>query len=626
LAGRILRADIDALRERADIVDVVSDHTQLKRAGARFKGLCPFHQERTPSFTVDPANNLYYCFGCGAGGDVFGFLMAVEGLDFTEAVEHLARRNGYTLRYEELSAGQRAALGARTRLLAINQHALEFFRAQLYGDEGTIARDYLKERGFGRDDADRFALGYAPNSWDALSRHLEVEQRVARRDIVEVGLAQDNNRGGLRDRFRGRLIFPVRDASGDVIGFGGRILPGIDYGDFDPPKYYNSPESPLYKKTRVLYGLSEARADIVRAGEALVCEGYTDVMALHQAGYGNAVATCGTAVGAEHLRILSRYAERVVLAFDSDAAGAKAAERAWEEARKLDTEAGGEARTDLRVLVLPAGVDPADHVRSAGVDGMRAAVDAATAVVPFLIRHRIEAADTTSEAGRVAALRDALAVLADEVDLDLRRTWARTEIGDRLGLSDAFVRQTAGRLGVELDREEGIAELRPDDRARRGRVLTQGVAQRRARRERAVLRAALQDPDLLPDEWFELDADAFTHPRARVLFETLMAAGGAGVALDAVLDHAADDDVRRLIHEVSLEEPEFSLGREEAEQVTVEEVRKLLADALDDRMDDLKEQLVTVNVRTDADRARELMVAVQALEARTRELRQVDPV
>ena len=309
MAGRIRREDIDALRTQADIVAVVSDHTQLKRAGTRMKGLCPFHSEKTPSFTVDPGQGFFHCFGCGEGGDVYDFLQRISGLSFTEAVEQLARRTGFTLHYENLTPGEKRRLGERSRLVEINQAALELFRGWLYAEEGEAARDYLKSRGFGRADAERFQLGYALNTWESLTRELK-SRGYGTSELVKVGLAAQNDRGGLRDRFRGRLIFPVFDAGGDPIGFGGRILPGLDYGDFEPPKYYNSPETPLYHKTQVLYGLSNARTDMAATGEVLICEGYTDVMALHQAGFGNAVATCGTAVGAEHFRVLSRYVNR----------------------------------------------------------------------------------------------------------------------------------------------------------------------------------------------------------------------------------------------------------------------------------------------------------------------------
>ncbi len=620
MAGRILKDDIDALRERADIVAIVGDHTKLKKAGQRWKGLCPFHSEKTPSFTVDAGNNLYYCFGCNEGGDLYDFLMKVEGLDFVEAVEQLARRTGFTLRYEEMSAGQKRALGERSRLAAISLAASEFFVQRLYSPDGTIAREYLKDRGFGREEADRFGLGYAPNEWETLSRHLQTERGFGQDDIEKVGLATRNDRGGLRDRFRGRLIFPVRDLAGDVIGFGGRILPGLDYGDFEPPKYYNSPETPLYKKTRVLYGIHEARADIVRSEEVLICEGYTDVMALHQAGFGNAVATCGTAVGTEHFRILSRYADRITLAFDSDAAGVKAAHRAWEAARELEEELGSDAdhTFELRVLVLGDGQDPADFVRTSGVEALEEEVRSATPVVPFLIRRVVADGDLTTERGRTETLRSALELLKDESDPELRRVYARTEVADAVGVSLEFVQKTAGRMGVELDTHQGISVRGPS--RDRGHAVRPDVNAARARRERSVLQVALQQPHLLPEEWFELTVDDFLHPKARPIFAAIMAAGGAGVDLDGVLKSAPDDETRGMIQRVALGDPEV----EPSETGVAQEVRQMLADRADTEIAATREALAVVNMTVDPELGMELSRRLGELEHRRRELREYD--
>jgi DNA primase len=618
VAGRILKDDIEALRRQADIVTVVGDYTQLKRAGRSFKGLCPFHTEKTPSFTVTPEGNFFHCFGCGASGDIYDFLMRIEGLEFPEAVESLARRTGVTLRYEELSSRERRAIGERSRLVDTTAAALAFFREQLYADTGQGAREYLKTRGFGRPDAERFELGYAPNEWEALSSALRAKG-IADKELIEIGVSVRNDRGGLRDRFRGRLIFPVHDPGGDVIGFGGRILPGEDYGDFEPPKYLNSPETPLYKKSRVLYGVPQARADIVRAGEVLICEGYTDVMALHQAGFGNAVATCGTAVGLEHLKLISRYAQRAVLAFDADTAGVQAAERAWEAARALADEGRGTA-LELRVLVLPPGRDPADLVRDAGVEGMQRAVEASTSVVPFLLRHRLAGADLDSEAGRTAALREALEVLAREPDPDLRREWARSEVARGVGVAYDFVTTTARRMGVELDRHQGVAVAGSGEgRAGGGggrAAAGAGPDQARVRRERDVLRTALQHPELLPEEWHELDVDDLTHPKARAVFTALRDAGGAGVATEAVLAAAEDDDLRATIRALALEQEAAPLDEETATR----RVRSLLVDRLERERGELRERLQLLNHQRDLEELLEVQRRLAEIERRRREM------
>jgi DNA primase len=619
VAGRIVREDVEALRRQADIVQVVGDYTTLKRAGKDFKGLCPFHSERTPSFHVAPGDNFFHCFGCGASGDLYDFLQRIEGLDFPESVEALARRVGYTLRYEELTAKDRRALGQRTKLVDVTRAALEFFRAQLYAEDGRVARDYLKERGFGRDDADRFELGYAPNEWDRLSLSLR-DAGIRQEDLIETGLSVRNDRGGLRDRFRGRLIFPIHDPGGDVIGFGGRVLPGLDYGGFDPPKYLNSAETPLYRKSRVLYGVPQARPDIVRAETVLICEGYTDVMALHQAGFGNAVATCGTAVGVEHLRSVARYADRVVFAFDGDAAGVKAAERAWEAAVELASTSGSGTALELRVLSLPDGQDPADAARELGADGMRALVDDALPVVPFVLRHRLADADLATEAGRTAALHEALSILKREPDPDLRREWARTEVAAAIGLAYDFVARSAARQGIDLDRHEGVAtsaRQRPDGtdatsaRTRLDRAQVQ--------RERAVLRVALRTPELLPDEWYELTEDDLTHPVARAIFATLSRAGGAGVDLHDVLEEAEDDDLRATIRGLAVEDEPVPVDAETAAW----RVRTLVAQRVEQEAQRLRERLHTLHHVRDRDELVEVQRQLAALEHRRRELTQL---
>lgn len=608
--ARIRRDDIDQLRRQADMAAVVGDHTRLRRSGRRLKGLCPFHDEKTPSFTIDPTQNLYYCFGCGAGGDLFDFVMEVEGLEFVEAVEQVARRTGVTLRYEELSPGEKRARGRRTRIVELNRAALSFYRERLSADEGAPARAYLRERGFDEDLAEQFELGFAPNDWDRLTRQL-MDRGHDRRLLLEAGLAREGRDGRIRDRFRGRLMFPIFGVSGDPIAFAGRTLPDLDYGDFDPPKYYNSPETPVYRKSRVLYGLHRARAEIVRADEVLVCEGYTDVMALHQAGFARAVATCGTAVGAEHLRVLSRYADRVVLAFDADEAGAAAAERAWEQARRV---AGEDEPVGLRVLAVPGGMDPADVVAQEGVEAVRAAVEEAPAALPYLLR-RVVARGEDDEREQARVLREALVLLDTEPDPDLRRTYAETEIARPLGLSLSHVEKTASRQGVRLDAHEGAdpGALRVRGASRGGIATRRGI---RTRLERQVLRTALQTPGNLPEEWAELSVDTFTHPRAKAVYQALTAAGGPTPVVSEVLEVAPDEELRQLIRELALEDPEG----EPSEDAAADVVRRLLAEHLRDRLEQLKTEAEKVRHDTDPDRWRELNAEIGELARRRKEL------
>ena len=614
MAGRINREDIDRLRETADALAVVGDHVTLKRAGKNWKGLCPFHTEKTPSFNVMPDEGRWYCYGCSEGGDLIDFLRRVDGLDFVEAVEALARRTGITLRYEELSARQRKALGEQANMLEVNRAAMTWFQQQLLSETGTVARQYLKDRGFGKQDAERFHLGFAPDEWDGLARHLTEQEGFDRQDVLGVRLAKPNSRGGLMDTFRGRLIFPVLDVRGDPIGFGGRVLPALDYGDFTPPKYLNSPEYRLYQKTRVLYGMHEARSAIASQQEVVICEGYTDVMALHQAGFGNAVATCGTAVGPDHFRLLAPRVDRIVLAFDADEAGQKAARRAFEAAREVADD--GAARFQLRVLVLPDGSDPADMVRNEGVEAVRAAVAEAPDVVPFLVRGVVSAIDPSDEEARVAALREAIELLGLEPDLDRRRVWARTEVAPGLGLSLEFVARSAQRQGVELDQHTGVA--REVATTQRGRIAPADVNRARASRERTVLRFAMQSPEDLPEEWYELAADDFTHPSARAVFQTMQAAGGAGTTLTAMLDVTDDDEVQRLLQELAVEESAVPHSR-----VSIaEQVRHVLAERIDEHVRALTHELARLNDDTSGDRTVEIMREMQQLEERRRRLRQ----
>ena len=622
MAGRILKEDIDALRQQADIVAVIGDYTTLRRAGKSFKGLCPFHTERTPSFTCTPEGNFFHCFGCGASGDIYDFLQRVEGMDFPESVETLARRTGFPLRYEQLSNRERRAIGERSRLIAVSHLARDHFVKRLLGEEGAAAREYLKGRGFGREEADVFELGFAPEAWEDLSRAL-VADGVEPDDLIAIGVSVRNDRGGLRDRFRGRVIFPIHDPGGDVIGFGGRVLPGIDFGDFEPPKYLNSPETPLYRKSRVLYGVPQARSEIVSRDQVLICEGYTDVIALHQAGFANAVATCGTAVGVEHLRALARYTRRVVLAFDADRAGMQAVERAWEAVRELT--GAGTTTLELSVLPLPDGRDPADLVRDVGAEGLREAVLAARPVVPFLVASRLEQADLTSEQGRVAALREALTVLGREPDPDLRRGWARSEIARPLGLAYDLVVATAARQGIALDVVEGVASTRAARPARRDAApVVHDPAVVDARLERSVLRAVLQTPELLPEAAEQLAEASFRHPSAAAVWRAIAAAGGPGAVTDEVLAAAEDDMVRDVVRGLMLEEdPAASDVEPELRRTAaIDLVHRLLARDLIVREQELRDRLASVDAACDPGTMLDLQRELQVLAGRRRDLRE----
>ncbi|WP_165491770.1 DNA primase [Egibacter rhizosphaerae] len=593
VAGRISSGDIEALRERADLASVIGDYTGLKRAGTRYKGLCPLHEERTPSFTVDPARGLWHCFGCGEGGDAYKFLEKVEALTFPEAVERLARLTGYELTYEDMSPGQRKALGRRTRLTDLVGEAARFFHQHLFTDDGSAARTYLKQRGLDREAAEHFQLGWAPDRWDGLVRHL-TNAGFGQAELVDAGVATRGQRG-LLDRFRGRLIFPIFDASGrDVLGFGGRVLPDrpptTAPRDGEPPKYINSPESEIYVKSKVLYGLNWARAEAQRRDTVLVVEGYMDVIALHRADVRNAVATCGTALTAEHFRQLEKFARRVVLALDADDAGFAAADRA----RALAEEAGVR---EVAVLPLPPGEDPADLAASGAERVEEALADVRTAI-EFQITHLLRTANTSTPEGQVEAYRRTFPLLARIGDRVLRYRYIRDIVAPVVKLS-------ADRIEAELD----AADQEPSSSTAVEVAAAPRPSEPRdpqLRLERQVLQLALQRPDLLPPSWSKVGEHDFTSPASRQLFVALAAAPSGG--LDDVLEALPDEDTRRRVRALALADLPTSDSAHAAQ--VIDALRRAAIDRemaeVRARMDTQREQLSTDERRSLAARIEEL--------------------
>ncbi|HEY2815107.1 MAG TPA: DNA primase [Acidimicrobiales bacterium] len=407
----IVDEDIQRVRDAVNLRDVVSQYVQLKRVGRRWVGLCPFHAEKTGSFNVNEENGLFKCFGCGVGGDAITFVREIEHLDFVGAVEWLAGKAGITIRYTE----RREDEGRKRRgvLLDAMAKAVAWYHERLlHGDDGGPARGYVRSRGLDGDAVRRYQLGWAPSGWDELARALRVPDDV----LVDSGLGFLNRRGGQTDAFRGRLLFPIFDVNGDAVAFGGRVLPGGE-----GPKYKNSPGSAIYDKSKVLYGLSWAKSEIVNADEVIVCEGYTDVIGFGTAGVPRAVATCGTALTEEHLRSLRRFARRVILAFDADAAGQNAAARFYQWERDLEL--------DVAVAALPPGVDPGDLAYRDPGALAKAVVDA----VPFLgfrVGRVLEAASLGSPEGRARAAEQALAVIAEHPS-ELVRDQYVMQVADR---------------------------------------------------------------------------------------------------------------------------------------------------------------------------------------------------
>ncbi|WP_432871332.1 DNA primase [Microbispora rosea] len=526
-SGRISDEDIALVRERSPIADVVGEHIQLRNAGGgNLKGLCPFHDEKSPSFNVTPARGYYYCFGCAEGGDVITFVRKIENLTFTEAVERLAQRAGIQLRYEQGGYVPGREQGERLRLIEAHRAAAEFYAERLSGPEAAPGRRFLSERGFERADAEHFGVGYAPNEWEALSRHL-MARGFTSQELIKGGLAREGRRGPV-DRFRGRLIWPIRDITGDVIGFGARKLLDSD----DGPKYLNTPESPIYHKSSVLYGVDLAKREIAKRSQAVIVEGYTDVMACHLAGVPTAVATCGTSFGEEHIKVLRRllldqaeFRGEVIFTFDGDSAGQKAALRAFQDEQKFVTQ--------TFVAVQPDGLDPCDLRVKQGDAAVRDLIASREPLFAFAVRSTLSRYDLNTNEGRLAALDAAAPVVASIKDPGLRKTYV-VDLDRWLGFMDeGFVIQRVQQV-VGRTPEGGHAPGRRQ--APRGAAPARSAPVRQepmdpaVRLEAEALKIAVQRPALLGPEFDALGAATFTLPEHVALYEVIVAAGGTAAA------------------------------------------------------------------------------------------------
>ena len=540
MAGRIRDEDIAAVRERSPIDEVVGEYLQLRNAGGgSLKGLCPFHDEKTPSFNVTPARGLFYCFSCAEGGDAIRFVQKIDGLSFVEAVERLAARAGVDLRYEQGGYVPGQEQSQRRRLIDAHRAAAEYYAERLGGSDAAPARAFLAERGFELADVQRFGVGYSPKAWEDLTRHLR-GRGFTDSELITAGLSREGNRG-TRDRFRGRLMWPIRDLSGDVIAFGARKLDPED----DGPKYLNTPETSLFRKSTVLYGADLAKREIAQRRQAVIVEGYTDVMACYLAGVPTAVATCGTSFGEDHIKVLRRlimdsdsFSGEVIFTFDGDAAGQRAAQRAF----------GMEAKfaTQTYVTVEPNGLDPCDLRLAHGDGAVRDLVARRVPLFEFAIKGVLGRHDLNTTEGQLAALDEAAPILARIKDQGLRTRYA-VNLDRWLGLMDerfvlARVRAHAG--------DTGPARRRPgQDRGQQGRGGQPGSfgANGNGRgnggsrgdagppydlgdpvvvAEREALKLAVQRPALCGPEFDALGADAFTAPVHQSVFTLIAACGG----------------------------------------------------------------------------------------------------
>jgi DNA primase len=495
--ARIRQEDVEAVKERTDIVQLVGQYLTLKKSGHdSLTGLCPFHQEKTGSFSVSPAKQVFYCFGCGKGGDAITFLRELEHLSYVEAIERLASTAGVTLRYEGDSAAERRAAERRRSLYRANEQAASMFSTMLTsGKEATDARAYVTERGISAESIETFEIGYAPGYSDFLLRRLSGARDLSAEILLEAGLASRGEDGTVRDRFRGRLTFPIQDLQGRHIGFGARVLPS-DARAGEQAKYLNTAETPIYRKHEVLYNMHRARQAVAKTGDVFVVEGYTDVIGLAQAGITNVVATCGTALGERHFEQLSRFADRAILSFDSDEAGARAAERAF----------GFQERYPITavVLIMPDGLDPADFVAKHGADAVAAAASSARPLVEYMVRRTVERHDLGTIEGRSAAVADALPIL-ERLNDPIRRSEYEGLLADLAGVSHASVAQSLAR---QLSGKP--AEV--------ASTMKRGTARERLEREVVKLIAR---GDLGPDLAATIDETDFSTPKQRALFVAL---------------------------------------------------------------------------------------------------------
>ncbi len=553
--------DVARVRAATDIVALIGEHAGLKRTGRRFVGLCPFHEEKTPSFSVNAEEGIYYCFGCQASGDAITFLRATEHLDFVEAVRRLADRAGITITEDEAVSAENRR---RAPLYKVMADAVDWYHERLCSSaDAGKARDYLRSRGYGTDLVRQFRLGWAPDEWDALSRALSAGPKL----LTDSGLGFVNRTGRLQDSFRARVLFPIFDPSGKAVAIGGRVLPPANGGKtIAAPKYKNSQETAIYSKRRVLYGLNWAKSDIVSSGEVIVCEGYTDVIGLFSVGLPRAVATCGTALGEEHFRMLRNFATgRVVLAYDADAAGAAGANRVYEWERQH--------QVDVAVAALPAGSDPGELART-DPDALRGAIADAKPFLAFRLARIFEAADLSSIEGRAKTADRALSAVLEHPS-ELVRDQYLMEVADRCRMEPAVLRARIEGLGTGHRTTQAGDTARPGTghQAERKSVATAtmtrshtrtghtGTGARKGGRPGAAasdgarpgleaLRLAVHDPDRISER---LERLLFLDELQARAFDALAASEGVSDAIALVEDD--DPEVATLLRRLAVEEP-----------------------------------------------------------------------
>ncbi|MEO6885745.1 MAG: DNA primase [Jatrophihabitantaceae bacterium] len=620
MPGRIRTEDIALVREKTPIDEIIGEHVQLRNAGGgNLKGLCPFHDEKSPSFNVTPSRGLFHCFGCSAGGDVIKFVQEIEHLDFSEAVERLAARANIQLRYEEGGAAPNRNHGQRARLVAAHEATATFYAEQLATPDALVAREFLTGRGFDESAAREFGCGFAPAGWESLTKHL-LALKFTPAELTIAGLARESGRGSLIDRFHRRLMWPIRNVAGEVVGFGARRLFDDDKIE---AKYLNTPETPIYKKGELLYGIDVAKREIARQHRAVIVEGYTDVMACRLAGVTTAVATCGTAFGSEHVKLLRRllmdsdaFTGEVIFTFDGDAAGMKAAERAFNDDQKF--------MSQTFVAIEPTGMDPCDLRMKSGDTAVLDLVARRIPLVEFVLRATVGRFDLETAEGRVAALDRGIPLVAQIKDRSLRDEYAR-RLSGLVGMDDPM--QIVQRVrGLERSQDKGSQRAgtvsTPVPAAPTEIKYDEGVVSV----EREVLKVALQLPVIAGPQFDLLAEDAFLLPAHQQVRAAIGLAGGTATATGgpswtaAVEEHLADPALRSGVVALSVEPLRAGVAN-----------RERYADSMLARMHEivagrnvaiLKSRLQRINPQEHAKEYDRLFGELIALEAYRRDLRE----
>jgi DNA primase len=606
MAGKIRDEDIGLVRERTSIVDVISEQVTLKPAGGgNLKGLCPFHDEKTPSFTVSSTRNVYFCHGCGAGGDAIRFVMETEHLSFVESVERLATKAGIQLRYVEAGPAPVRQQGQKQRLILAHAEAAAFYAGQLRSPGALAARQFLADRGFGPEDAQRYGCGYAPDGWDALVKHLR-QKGFTGPELITAGLAKEARSGSLIDRFRRRLLWPIRDLAGDVIGFGARKL----FEDDDGPKYLNTPETPLYKKSHVLYGIEQAKREIARRGQVVIVEGYTDVMACHLSDVPTAVATCGTAFGADHIGVLRRllmdtdtFAGEIIFTFDGDAAGQKAALRAFEDDQKFVTQ--------TYIAVGPDNMDPCELRMAKGPAAVRDLVARREPLIAFALRSILSRYNLDNAEGRVGALKEAAPKVAKIKDRALRPEYTRKLAGD-LGMDIEPVQRAVNAAGGGGEPARAPAPSTVDS--------PQWIV------EREALKLAIQAPVLAGPMFDSIDSEAYHHPLHVAVRVAIVEAGGVAGAVagagwvEKVRDACLDLAGKALVSELAVEP--LRLDGEPDPRYVAATLSQVQHSLVQQQIRELKSKLQRLNPVTHVDEHLRLFGELVSLEQHARALKE----